>query len=319
MKSVIIGIHGLRNKPPKYILTNWWQKSIREGFARHNIPLNKFNFTMAYWAQCIHEKSQNLTITNPHHPQYLAEPYEIALSSPVRNQKSFRKKLSISIHEEILKKISGTSKLMNIGNISNIILHRMFIELDIYYHQELKNTDGFLQPARDLIRNELTQLLEKHRGKRICLLAHSMGSIIAYDVMTHVVPDIPIHTFITFGSPMGFPVIQKQFKRELHLDNTEILPTPPSLTRYWINYADPSDETCLHYNLSTSYAHNAHNVRPSDRMVINYYAHNNTPNPHKSYGYLRTGDMARELYRFLELEDAGILKRLQWLFKPPVL
>ena len=31
MRKVIIGIHGLGNKPPKALLKIWWKKAIREG------------------------------------------------------------------------------------------------------------------------------------------------------------------------------------------------------------------------------------------------------------------------------------------------
>ncbi len=30
MPKVIVGIHGLANKPKKDILTDWWEKSIKE-------------------------------------------------------------------------------------------------------------------------------------------------------------------------------------------------------------------------------------------------------------------------------------------------
>ena len=45
------------------------------------------------------------------------------------------------------------------------------------------------------------------------LIAHSMGSIIGFDVLTFLATDIKINTFITIGSPLGLPVIIKQNSR----------------------------------------------------------------------------------------------------------
>ena len=43
MAKVIIGIHGLGNKPPKDILEKWWKLSIEEGFKKMYNLLGGFN------------------------------------------------------------------------------------------------------------------------------------------------------------------------------------------------------------------------------------------------------------------------------------
>ena len=42
MKTVLIGIHGLRNKPPKDTLADWWKTSIIEGFTIVGLPVPRF-------------------------------------------------------------------------------------------------------------------------------------------------------------------------------------------------------------------------------------------------------------------------------------
>jgi len=68
MRKVIIGIHGLRNKPPRPLLAEWWRKSIEEGFHVLNKPVPDFEFEMAYWANCIHPDAQDPAIEDSHNP-----------------------------------------------------------------------------------------------------------------------------------------------------------------------------------------------------------------------------------------------------------
>lgn len=319
MKTVLVGIHGLRNKPSKYLLTRWWKESIDEGFRVVNLPLPRYSLEIAYWAQYLHIRPQDPDVTDRADPRFLWEPYLPGTVFGPRDRHNFRRALKKEIHEQLLELIAGESGFMNINSVSNAILHRMFVELDTYYHGTLRDETGVHHPARKLIRNELTRLLVKHRNKNICLLAHSMGSIIAYDVLLHGEPLVPVHTLITFGSPLGFPVIRKKILRELGpvSGSDEKLPTPETIRNRWVNFSDLDDETCLNYNLRNHYRANEAGVRPYDRIVYNNYEHDGEPNPHKAYGYLRTLDITQALNTFLVLENAGITQRLKWLFKRP--
>lgn len=319
MESIVIGIHGLRNKPPKYILTQWWKEAMREGFRNIGLPEVDFDLRVAYWAQHIHVTPLDPQVKDPEDPHYLDEPYVPETYLGPREPEGLKKKVSQEIHQQVLQLVAVKSGFMNIDRVSDIILHRMFLELDIYYHQKLKDKDGKLQPARDLIREELASLLRRHRGKNILLMAHSMGTIIAYDVLTHVVPDIPIHTLITLGSPLAFPVVVNKIKMELgrSKDDQEPLPTPRSITKRWLNFSDLEDVTCLDYNLRHHYKENGSRVRPFDEIVYNNYEYQGVRNPHKCYGYLRTADFSRALYSFLVLENAGLWQRIKWVFRGP--
>ncbi|MBN1309575.1 MAG: hypothetical protein JXA18_16765 [Chitinispirillaceae bacterium] len=320
MKTILIGIHGLRNKPSKYILTDWWKKSIIEGFRVVNLPVPRFSIEIAYWAQYMHTRPQDAAIADQRDPRYLWEPYLSGSFFGPREPHTFKEKIKSDIHQELLKLIAGETGFMNIDAISNAILHRMFIELDVYYHGTLRDENGVPHPARDLIRGELIRLLVKHRNKNICLLAHSMGTIIAYDVLLHGEPAVPVHTLITFGCPLGFPVIRKQIQRELGLGTKEEvkLPTPETIRKRWMNFSDLEDVTCLNYNLRTHYHPNEAGVRPYDRIVYNNYECGGVKNPHKAYGYLRTLDVTQALNTFLVLENAGLRQRIMWLFRQPM-
>ena len=52
---VIIGIHGLKNKPEADILEDWWKTSIDEGLSRHCGGRKfKVRFEMVYWADLLY-------------------------------------------------------------------------------------------------------------------------------------------------------------------------------------------------------------------------------------------------------------------------
>ena len=76
MAKIIIGIHGLCNKPPKYLLEEWWHESIREGINSHlqkdyTIPKVK----IAYWADLMYDNALDPKITNKKDALFLSEPY----------------------------------------------------------------------------------------------------------------------------------------------------------------------------------------------------------------------------------------------------
>ena len=68
MKNVIIGIHGLKNKPPKELLEKWWKTSISDGLnniGQHDI---EFQFELVYWADLEYSKPLDPEITDPKDP-----------------------------------------------------------------------------------------------------------------------------------------------------------------------------------------------------------------------------------------------------------
>lgn len=316
MNKVIIAVHGLRNKPPKDLLASWWRESITEGFRVLNLPCPEFDLEMAYWAHFIHPRPQQPDITDRDDPLYLPERYVPGLYSGPRRPQSLGGKVGGGIHKQILHLIAGEKGLGNIDSVSDILLNRMFVELEIYYHRNIF-VMGEERPAKELIRGELASLLRQHKNKEIMILAHSMGTIIAYDVLTQTVPEIPVHTLITIGSPLGFPIVMKQIQKSPDNDykEGEKLPTPESITRHWLNFSDMEDVTCLNYNLRMNYKQNSRGVRPFDEVVFNNYEFEGKANPHKSYGYLRTAEMTQAIHRFLNLETAGFWQRMKWVFR----
>lgn len=302
MSKIIIGIHGLGNKPPKDDLENWWLEAICEGLKNIDRFRFKPNFEIVYWADIINDKPLNKLITDPQNPYFLDEPYTPSSDLIDTKPHTTRQKLLGFLEEQMDKLFLNEDLSSNFEFVSDIIFKKYFKELEIYYAEKPDINDKNYKSIKDIIRSRLADIIKKHKGKEIMLVAHSMGTIIAYDVCNFIVPNISIDTFVTMGSPLGIPIIVSKIAEEFKEFNPKIskLTTPNNIKCNWSNFSDIEDNVALNYNLHDDYEKNNSNIKVVDALVNNDYAVNGEPNPHKSYGYLRTPEFSNLLADFLE-------------------
>ncbi|MCW8848771.1 MAG: hypothetical protein OQJ81_02235 [Melioribacteraceae bacterium] len=314
MSKVIIGIHGLGNKPEKDILEKWWLQAICEGLRK----VNRFNFEpkfkLVYWADILNKKPLSELIDDAENPFFLDEPYSPSNLNPKQEQHSKRKKFLGFLEDQLDKIFLNDDLSANFNFISDLIFKKYFLELDVYYAKQPPVNDKSFKSVKEIIRNRLSAELKNHKGDDILLIAHSMGSIIAYDVCNFSVPEIKIDTLVTMGSPLGIPIILSKIAEEQKLIDPEIkkLKSPPNISKNWFNFADVEDNVALNYNLADDFESNEAGVKVIDIVVANDYMVRGERNPHKSYGYLRAPEFSNILADFLK-RDAG--KFTLWLRK----
>jgi len=313
MGRIIIGIHGLGNKPPLNILENWWYLALREGLVRIGHPEVYFNFQMVYWADILHPSPLNPEETDPKSPYFISEPYVAAGENSIRNPSKFRRKLLDFLEKEFdrLSKQNGISAPFN--SFTNLIIRHYFKDLDQYYSGEFVDPHQGEIQTKIAIRNRLISVLRKFGNYEILLIAHSMGSIIAYEVLSLIENFKGVDALITAGSPLGQPFVINKFRNESgNLTGEEDKPkTPETVLRYWYNLADLEDKIAINYDLADDYSTNSRGIQVVDKEVINNYIYEDKPNPHKLFGYLRTTEMAEVIYQFLS-EDRNRLEF--WLY-----
>jgi hypothetical protein len=312
MSKIIIGIHGLGNKPPKKLLKKWWKKSIREGLKAIGHPRFFFNFELVYWADFLHPMPLNPKITDKKDPIYLKEPYT-RCESPIKKQSSrLRQKFLDYLEKQIDKIFLKNDLSLHFSSVSDLIIQRFFKDLDAYYSHTCIDIQGSDCLIKDVIRQQLAQVIQKHKNKDILLIGHSMGSIISYDVLTQTVPNIKINTFVTIGSPLGLPIIMSKIASEQKqvLIKKVKLSTPENIIRYWFNFSDLQDRVALNYNLRDDYDENTSGIRVIDKIVYNNYKINGRKNPHKIYGYLQTPEFGEVVDEFLNYDKR---KGVSWL------
>ncbi|MFC1504655.1 esterase/lipase family protein [Spirochaetota bacterium] len=318
MKKIIIGIHGLANKPPRRTLKKWWEKAIYEGLRGIGERKNYFKFELVYWTHLTHPKPLNVKITDRKHPLYLQEPYVPSTGKKKSwKLKWLKRKILDSIEKRIDKLFFDEKSIINFDAFANSIMRKIFADLYLYYNKEITWGRYAHMSVKEKIREELARMLKKYRRHKILLIAHSMGSIVAYDVLTQVTQRIPVDTFVTIGSPLGLPVIMKKIfiEQGTTYKKEKKAPSPENITKHWYNFSDLDDKVAVNYNLADDYRENTKGIGPDDYIVQNDYKYEKKKNDHKIYGYLRTPEMAIVISGFLCKKRPVIIDKIIGLFR----
>jgi len=312
MAKVIIAIHGLGNKPPKEQLERWWKQSMTEGLKAVNKQIVPLKFEFIYWADIMYEKPLNENIKDKNDALFLDEPYTPTPEGFVPEPHPVRKKVLDFIEEQLDRLTLNEDLTVNFSEITDMIIHNYFRDLEIYYSDQCIDIKNSTIQARETIRKRLVKALKDHQDDQIMLIAHSMGTIIALDVLLYAAPEVEIDTFITIGSPLGMPsIIGKIASTAANRVWSEgKLNTPPGIKWRWYNFSDLEDKVALIYNLGNKFKRNANRVRPEDYIVHNSYAMNGNKNHHKSFGYLRTPELSRVIFRFARRKKIGRAHRI---------
>lgn len=306
MAKVIICIHGLGNKPPEELLKKWWRRSIIDGLRGIGEYILSPKIEMIYWADLLNSHPLDPDIRDKSHPLFLNDIYTHSPKKIVIEKHEVRKKVLSFVEKQMDKLFLNKDQTINYSFISDFIIHKYFKDLETYYKAETINGKNTL--AKDLIRQRLVDVLNRHKKDDIFLIAHSMGTIIAYDVLILNLSEATINTFVTMGSPLGIPIVISKIATELKekFHHSKKLSTPDSVTNFWYNFSDLEDKVAMNYNLADDYEPNIHGIKAIDFEVSNNYQVNGEKNPHKSYGYLRAPEFSKILCQFL-LKDRAKL------------
>ncbi|HIF9335055.1 TPA: hypothetical protein ACX6RM_003347 [Photobacterium damselae] len=275
MRKRYIAIHGRSNKPPAHILEDSWLRAINDSRRHVNQPLiNKSQFSMAYYADVFYQQPLYFD-PEPYLPDIPSNHSPIPLAvdedhlSEMMEQNKWR--LDNLFSAPLLSEF-GVYRALNY--LSKPLLRYWLTDVYRYFHD----------PAFALeIEKPLIRLLQDYRHHSITLISHSLGTVIAYNVLQKLAAqrttqDITIDKWITLGSPLGLASVKTQLKRNLRGS----LSVPENVSA-WHNYSDKRDIVCIDGDLADDFAKNNSGVSVQDFQIVNAYP----GNPHKSYGYLR--------------------------------
>ncbi len=144
----------------------------------------------------------------------------------------------------------------------------------------LRDVNDFLfEPERR--QPMLDSVLERLRsgGGPFVVVAHSQGTMIAYDVLRRLSRDeITVPLFVTIGSPLGLAEVQDVFRVWTGVKRGK-LPFPPCVER-WVNVGDRLDPVALDSRLDNEFA-----GKIEDRS--GWFSNHHSPrSPHSASGYL---------------------------------
>ena len=144
----------------------------------------------------------------------------------------------------------------------------------------------FVAERRALMRQSVLERLEPGGGPFV-VIAHSQGSMIAYDVLSQLDPDrFVVPLFITIGSPLGIAEVQDQLKVVL---GTKKLAVPRCVER-WLNVCDGSDPVAADETLNDDFMGGSVLEDVKERNL------DSPAHPHSGSGYLR-GETVRRAVR----------------------
>ncbi len=275
MRKRYIAIHGRSNKPPAHILEDSWLRAMNDSRRHVNQPLiNKSQFSMAYYADVFYQQPLYFD-PEPYLPDIPTNhsPIPLAVDEDHLSEMMEQNKWRLdNIFSAPLLSEFGVYRALNY--LSKSLLRYWLTDVYRYFHD----------PAFALeIEKPLIRLLHQYRHHSITLISHSLGTVIAYNVLQKLAAqrttqDITIDKWITLGSPLGLASVKAQLKRNMQGS----LSVPDNVSA-WHNYSDKRDIVCIDGDLADDFAKNNSRVRVQDFQVVNAYP----GNPHKSYGYLR--------------------------------
>jgi hypothetical protein len=281
-QSVIIGIHGLNNKPAQDVLRAFWEDSLAEGLLRNHSLDARSTIQLIYWADIQYQK--------PLSEEEDKEPYVKALGEgtlPLYDPRRIDK-IRAFLGKWGGRKIDKAKDLIDLDEPVERLLGIKLMDLRDYYGDEEK---------RKKMRARLSDLLRQHQNDKIFLASHSMGSIIAYDVLRQIEETEPtkVEHFVTVGSPLGLPFVTLKIRQEFGATRS------PENVRRWTNIADPRDRVAIDCSLSDEYTANASGIQVQDILVQNgYISPSGDKNHHKIYGYLRAPEFSDVVKEFLK-------------------
>ena len=290
MSKIVIGMHGLANKPPKNILESWWKKAINEGLAKNLGVEIDFEFSMIYWADLYYKYPLHHDTNYEFDSLFNSEPYVEALENTLKcYEDGWLERLRIeskTTENHVLKILKQN---FDIESTADYLLSKFFKDLHFYYSgKKFRDRKGVHKPIKEILIEELHKEIRSQNEKSILLISHSMGTIVAFDALHCAPSNLTIDHFITLGSPLGIDHV----KMKAASSGTPL--TKPNCVRKWTNYSDKKDPIALDPHLADDYGKDV-----CDVMVLNDYQINEKRNYHKSYGYLRTPEISQYICRFL--------------------
>lgn len=277
--AAAVFIHGLARKPPEADLLKLWRWGLARGnpnpevFAPPNPGLDLVNGSkpaphrLNYWADVFYgtdtetdfssyyEANQDLELAS----ESLSgiDPLEMPLPDTAEGQRfvaAVEAKLAAnaallpSAPPSVPEKVNIGGQDLEIAawlpdSVKGVIIKKAAMEAYYYlFNQTFTRADGQAFQVRQELRDRLVrQLLDlQSQADRLVIIAHSMGTMIAYDVLRRDPRCPPVHTLITLGSPLGVTEVQEKLVAE----NATGVDFPAAKLTRWVNIYDPLDPIC---------------------------------------------------------------------------
>jgi hypothetical protein len=298
--SRIIYVTGMKPKPPPDQHRRALVRVLSAGIARRRPDLAGWlqrepgRFVLVPWTTVLYPHHRDIRLDLPGIEQLLREPDPAA--ADVREINSPRRWLARQWH------LIGDSSPLLTQVLASPALRQTLADVRRY----IENRDGIGDRIRAVLREPLLDAWEG--GYRVLLIGHSLGSVIAFDVLWELsrleLRRERIDLFISLGSPIATRFIRRGLKGA-ELKGRERF---PGNIRRWLNVSARGETVALHPRVKPFFgAMRRAGLLESlvDRPgIYNHFKGVSGLDVHKSYGYLSHPVVAGAIAQWV-LEGVG--------------
>lgn len=297
---MILYIHGIGEHPPKDELKQEWDLAL---FGK---PMGD-QTSMAYWSDILHGRSSRIRSRSihqkagQHDPEI--DPAEILDEAKVpKGKRSKAGDLIEGLARAIARDTTAPrgrgrgprAKVLPLPGgmrraVAAFFLKRFLKDVAAYFFQAR---------ARTRIQDRLRAELRRTRDDFI-LVSHSLGTVVAFEILSEGMSRPDCSLFVTLGSPLGIQEVQdvlKDFGGELTI--------PPDV-HSWHNFADRLDPVAIDARLANDFDPRG-NRRIIDQTIINERTTDlRSFNPHSAIGYLSHLDVRTVVHHDSGFDSSG--------------
>ena len=278
---LILYIPGLLPKPEaevhKAALRRCLIESVRkvEPELAETINESEYSFDLVSWTYDFYREHRDISLDNAAIEAMLAQLR--ASDDDMREASSWIRSLTVWLHR--------------LGDLMPFLIPHLATEKTEVHIRDLRryvrNQNGIAEHTREMLKVPLRAACES--GRPILLVAHSMGSVIAYDSlweMTHKARDhVRIDRLLTLGSPLGQNYLQKRIFGHGMTGKARY----PDNIRRWTNLSAVGELTATDRVLRNDFGEMldlelVESIEDAD--VFNYFRLDGQLNVHAEYGYL---------------------------------
>lgn len=278
---LILFIPGLRPKPEPVVHRQELFRCLLEGIRRIDpdvattLAANQQNFKIASWTYDFYGEHRDIGLD------------QADIDALLQKQQASRadRALASSWQRKLLRWLFRAA-----DQLPFMLPHFATEELQLQLHDLSRynhNRNDIADVARQTLKEPLQQAADA--GRPVLLLAHSMGSVIAYDALWQMSREsdraVSVHLLVTMGSPLGQNVIQRNL---LGYKESGKARYPVNILD-WINLAAIGELTAIDMTLNDDFGEMIDLglvAGIDDRTMYNYYHIDGELSVHAEYGYL---------------------------------
>lgn len=259
MPGHVTFIHGIGNQPAPERMLTAWKRTLADGGDGVDLDVYGVTSSAVYWADLMYSEPSDASEA---HESMLFEGLtsgevppidESYLESASGAERAFLEAMIDQYHLDADESLP----VPNLDEVDVSRAHELeavplpwFVKKPLMriflrdVHHYLFNVATTPRPeetysVQDEIRDRFVAGLDSVDASPRVVIAHSLGTVISYDVMKRVGESVSIDTLITLGSPLGLSEIQDQLGPE----HTKRDGYPRKVAR-WSNFADRLDPVC---------------------------------------------------------------------------